>query len=77
MAAVDPIVFRELPLIRKIILDETWLEGERRGCPGSARRSDCAGQGMRCDFEHWPADARFDHPDGAAPFGRWVGIGDE
>ncbi len=23
---------RELPVIRKIIQDETWLEGERRGC---------------------------------------------
>ena len=28
----DPILFRELPLIQKIIEDETWLEGERRGC---------------------------------------------
>jgi hypothetical protein len=27
-----PIVTRELPLIRKIVDDETWLEGERRGC---------------------------------------------
>jgi hypothetical protein len=32
MAAIDPIVFRELQVIRKIIADETWLEGERRGC---------------------------------------------
>ncbi len=32
MAAIDPIVFRELPVIRKIIADETRLEGERRGC---------------------------------------------
>ena len=31
----DPIVTRELPLIRKIVEDETWLEGERRGCPVS------------------------------------------
>ena len=29
---VDPVLFRELPVIRKIIQDETWLEGERRGC---------------------------------------------
>lgn len=29
---LDPIVFRELLVIRKIIADETWLEGERRGC---------------------------------------------
>lgn len=28
----DPILFLELPIIQKIIHDETWLEGERRGC---------------------------------------------
>lgn len=27
----DPVVLRELPLIRQIQKDETWLEGERRG----------------------------------------------
>jgi hypothetical protein len=27
----DPVVFHELPVIQKIIADETWLEGERRG----------------------------------------------
>jgi hypothetical protein len=27
----DPVVVRELPFIRRIIADETWLEGERRG----------------------------------------------
>lgn len=27
----DPVVYRELPVIQKIIHDETWLEGERRG----------------------------------------------
>lgn len=32
MHATDPIVSREIPLIRKIIEDETWLEGERRHC---------------------------------------------
>ena len=32
MAALDPVLFRELPVIRKIIADETWFEGERRGC---------------------------------------------
>jgi len=32
MEARDPVLFRELPAIRKIIQDETWLEGERRGC---------------------------------------------
>lgn len=30
--STDPIVTRELPFIRKIVEDETWLEGERRGC---------------------------------------------
>ncbi len=28
----DPVVTRELPVIQKVIQDETWLEGERRGC---------------------------------------------
>lgn len=28
----DPVVPRQLPVIKKIIDDETWLEGERRGC---------------------------------------------
>lgn len=28
----DPIVRLELPVIAKIIQDEVWLEGERRGC---------------------------------------------
>ena len=32
MTVLDPVVFRELPMIQKIIADETWLEGERRGC---------------------------------------------
>jgi hypothetical protein len=32
MKAVDPIVFLELHIIQKIIDDEIWLEGERRGC---------------------------------------------
>ena len=32
MAQLDPVIFRELPVIQKIIHDETWLEGERRGC---------------------------------------------
>jgi len=31
MRNIDPVVFQELPVIRKIIADETWLEGERRG----------------------------------------------
>ena len=33
MLPVDPVVLREIPVIQKIIQDETWLEGERRGCP--------------------------------------------
>jgi hypothetical protein len=28
----DPVLFRQLPLIQRIIADETWLEAERRGC---------------------------------------------
>jgi len=32
MIALDPVLFRQLPVIRQIILNETWLEGERRGC---------------------------------------------
>lgn len=32
MIALDPIIFRELPAIHQIILNETWLEAERRGC---------------------------------------------
>lgn len=36
MTPPDPIVARELPLIHRIIEDETWLEGERRRCPVSA-----------------------------------------
>lgn len=33
MPPMTSIVFAELPAIEKIISDETWLEGERRGCP--------------------------------------------
>ena len=32
---VDPVLYKEIPVIKKIIQDETWLEGERRGCPVS------------------------------------------
>lgn len=32
MTPPDPVLLRELPVIRKIVADETWLEGERRGC---------------------------------------------
>ena len=35
MSHPDPIVVRQLPVIHKIIADETWLEGERRGQPVS------------------------------------------
>jgi hypothetical protein len=28
----DPILASQLPMIERIIADETWLEGERRGC---------------------------------------------
>jgi hypothetical protein len=36
VTVLDPVVFRELPMIQKIIADEIWLEGERRGCPVSS-----------------------------------------
>lgn len=36
MIPADPVLYREIPVIQKIIQDETWLEGERRGCPVSA-----------------------------------------
>ncbi|WP_221029331.1 hypothetical protein [Actomonas aquatica] len=32
MCAEQIIVLHELPAIEKIVRDETWLEGERRGC---------------------------------------------
>jgi hypothetical protein len=31
MTPPDPIIFREIAVIRRIIADETWLESERRG----------------------------------------------
>jgi hypothetical protein len=33
MNSTDPVLHRQLPLIAKIVADETWLEGERRGRP--------------------------------------------
>ena len=36
MARLDSIVFLQLPVIRQIVLDETWLEAERRGCSVAA-----------------------------------------
>lgn len=36
MNHTDPVLFRQLHYVQKIIDDETWLEGERRGCPVSA-----------------------------------------
>jgi hypothetical protein len=35
MNAPDPILAHQLQSLRRIIDDETWLEGERRGCPVS------------------------------------------
>jgi hypothetical protein len=32
MIPCDPVLHRQIPVIQKIIQDETWLEGERRGC---------------------------------------------
>ena len=34
---IEPTLLRQLPVIQKIIQDETWLEAERRGCPVSAQ----------------------------------------
>ncbi len=34
-SASDPILHLQLPHVAWIIEDETWLEGERRGCPVS------------------------------------------
>ena len=36
-SANDAGLWRQLPLIAKILEDETWLEGERRGCPVDRR----------------------------------------
>ncbi len=33
MNCPDPALRRQIPMIQKIIADETWLEGERRGRP--------------------------------------------
>ena len=32
MTRNDPVLVREIPVVQQIIRDETWLEGERRGC---------------------------------------------
>lgn len=32
MSKLDPVVFIQLPAIRQIVIDEAWLESERRGC---------------------------------------------
>jgi hypothetical protein len=58
----DPIAQHQLPVIRQIIQDETWLEGERRGCHVSpkdhvVRENVCRvvlriGQQMRDSFSH-------------------------
>jgi hypothetical protein len=32
----DPVMFRQLSVIQRIIADEAWLEAERRGCWVSA-----------------------------------------
>ncbi len=36
MAQIDPVLVRQMPRIEQIIRDETWYEGERRGCPVTA-----------------------------------------
>jgi hypothetical protein len=37
MNSPDSALLRQRPLIQKIIEDEMWLEGERRGCPVAAQ----------------------------------------
>lgn len=39
MTQSDSIVYAQLPAIRQILADETWLEAERRGCRVNA--DDC------------------------------------
>lgn len=48
MKICDPILFREIPVIQKIIHDELWLEGERRGCRVPA--DDCIVRDRVCDI---------------------------
>jgi len=48
MTNLDPVVVRELPVIEKIISDETWLEGERRG--GYVSPQDPVVQAHVCDI---------------------------
>lgn len=48
MIANDPVIFHQLPIIRQIIADETWLEGERRGCAVSP--SDTVVRSRVCDI---------------------------
>lgn len=62
MSQPDPIIFRELAVIHRIIADETWLEGERRGRPVASddpvvRENVCQvilriGQQLRESFMH-------------------------
>jgi len=35
MSQLDPVMFRQIPVIQQIIRDELWFESERRGCPVS------------------------------------------
>lgn len=37
MPRLDPVISRELVLIRKLIEDEAFAESERRGCPVSSK----------------------------------------
>lgn len=47
MCTTDPILLADLPAISKIIDDETWLEGERRG--GWVAREDPVVMSHVCD----------------------------
>lgn len=32
MSGTDPVMLKQLPRIAQVVRDETWYEGERRGC---------------------------------------------
>jgi hypothetical protein len=86
MKSFDPILLREIPVIYKIIQDETWLEGERRGCQvtthdPAVRENVCRvvlriGQALRDSIEAQLASAKAAMEPAVVPL-QWVtGPGD-
>ena len=79
MLTPDPVMQRQIPVIQKIVADETWLEGERRGCFVASsdrvvRERVCEvvlriGQQMRDTFsrQHGLSSATDANPDGLRP----------